>query len=50
MPAIDREEQYGAFLKSIGTIYFGPDYSNGTTDHTAIEINDLDMVTLLIPA
>ena len=29
MPAVEREEQYGAFLKSIGTIYFGPDFSNG---------------------
>jgi len=43
MPAVEREEQYGAFLKSVGNVYFGPDFSSGT--HAAnIDINDIDML------
>jgi len=44
MPAVEREEQYGAFLKGIGTIYFGPDFSNNVAQDT-ININDLDMLS-----
>jgi len=43
MPAVEKEEQYGQFLKGIVTIYFGPDYSNGSVG-TQIDINDLDML------
>jgi DNA primase large subunit len=44
MPAVESEEQYGAFLKSIGTMYFGPSYSSGASEHGTIDINDLDML------
>jgi len=44
MPAIEKEEQYGAFLKSVGTIYFGPDFSDGASSQEHININDLDML------
>lgn len=44
MPAVEREDQYGQFLKSVGTVYFGPDYSSGQATNGNININDLDML------